>query len=77
MVFAKIKVWLAGAAAFIAALGSVCIYLIGRKDGKAALRAQKLEADLEDVKKANEVDHEIVSLDRAAVDDRLGKWMRD
>lgn len=75
MVIAKIRAWLYGVAALVAAF--VAIYIAGRRDGAGRLRVDQLEADLDAVKTAKEIADENAGADRGDIDRRLDKWMRD
>lgn len=73
---AKIKTW---AAVFGLAVASAAfIWLQGRRDGKAAATAEADRANLEAIKSARKVEHEVQQMDARAVHDRLAReWMRD
>lgn len=75
MVIAKIKAWLYGALALIGAI--IGAYMLGAFKGRSAARTERLENELDDMKEAYDVQHEIGGLDPDAVNARLDKWMRD
>ena len=75
MAFVKFKAWLYGAVALIGAI--LGAYVLGRAKGASVARVERLESELDDMQEAYDVAHEIGGLDRPAVDERLGKWMRD
>lgn len=71
----KIGVWAASVGAMIGALilAFLRIKAMGRAEERAAQEKEKAKA----VKTAKEVSDEVHSMDRADVDDRLSRWMRD
>lgn len=71
----KIGTWIASAVALAGAL--ILAVLRIKAAGRAEERAAQAEETAKAVKTAKEVSDEVHSLDRADVDPRLARWMRD
>ena len=72
--FLRLKLFVAGLAAFMLAL--LGIYWSGRRDGAAAVKADINENRLDTLRQAKEIEDEIKSLDDPAFVDRAGQWVR-
>jgi uncharacterized membrane protein len=75
LIWSKIGGYLAvagGAVAFV-----VGVFLYGRSAGKESAKAAADKKDAKAIKKARGVENEIQGIGDDAVDDRLGKWLRD
>lgn len=73
--FGKAKLWIIGAAVFVAAL--VAAYVDGRMRGNAEAKGKVAEAARKAAQKARGVENEVNSLSPDGVRNRLDKWVRD
>ena len=69
----KVRGWLVGVAAFVAAIGYA--YLRGRKSAVDRAKARQAEQRLDAALKAKEVEHEIEILDDVGLADRANEWL--
>lgn len=72
--WSKVSGWLAGAGALIA-LG-FGIWLKGRQEGKAAIRAEQDQRRAEARQARKEIDNEVDGLGHADLDHRMAPWVR-
>lgn len=72
--WSKVSGWLAGAGALIA-LG-FGIWLKGRQEGKAAIRAEQDQKRAEARQAKKESDDEVDGLGHADLDERFNRWVR-
>lgn len=75
MVIARIKLWLYGALTLIGAI--LGAYVLGRAKESSTARVDRLENELDAMRKAKDVEDEIELLDDVGLAERAAKWVRD
>lgn len=73
--WAKLKFWLAAAAAVGAAL--LAAWWQGRREGKQAAAHERSRERLKAIEQAKEIDNEVSGLGDDDLDKRLKRWVRD
>ena len=73
--WSRLSGWALLAAGLLAALGLA--WLKGRAAGKAAWEAKRQAVRDRAIRQSGEIRHEVQNSNDAALDRRLGRWMRD